>query len=37
MQPCLERMGLQKTQSIGERIQRGLLVNALADLQKAGR
>jgi hypothetical protein len=37
IQPYLERMGLQRPQNLGERIQRGLLINALVDLQKAGR
>jgi hypothetical protein len=36
LQPYLERMGLQRPQNLSERIQRGLLVNALADLQKGG-
>src|SRR5262249_49950012 len=34
LQPYLERMGLQRPQNLRERIQRGLLVNALADLEK---
>ena len=35
LQPYLDRMGLQHPRGLGERIQRGLLVNALADLQGA--